>query len=118
MLVAPAGGSSVSIVDSSLDGSGESGYVLPSVTGVMYVLFAFRPHDLRAGFSLSVHGPCADRHAFGIGLLRTSIPAGMNVLETTSAGTASVVLDAATFRFITDLVSKASRVHVPLIPCG
>lgn len=118
MLVAPAGGSSVCIVDSALDGSEESGYVLPSVTGVMYLLFAFIPHDPSAGFSLLVDGPCADRRAFGIGLLITLIPAGMNVLETTSAGTASVVLDAVTFLFITDLVSKASRVHVPLIPCG
>ena len=55
--------------NSDTDTSRESGYLLPSVTGSMYLLVASTTHDLRAGFSLSVDGSRAGQRAFGIGLL-------------------------------------------------
>lgn len=121
MLVTLAGRSSVSTTDSSLDGREESGFLLPSVTGAMYLLVASTTHDLRAGFSLLVDGPFTNHRAFGISLLImycTMITAAMKVLVSTSADTASVVLNAVTVLIIADLVSKASRAHPLLFPCG
>ena len=55
--------------NSDPDTNKESGYLLPSVTGAMYLLVASTTHDLRAGYSLSFSGSCVGHRAFGIGLL-------------------------------------------------
>ena len=94
--------------ETSVDGSGESGYLLPSVTGAMYLLVASTTHDLRSGFSLLVYGSCVGHRAFGMGLLTvygTMMTAAMAVLVSTSDNTASIVLNAVTVLFIADLVS-------------
>ena len=106
--------------DSDPDTNKESGYLLPSVTGAMYLLIASTTHDLRAGYSLSVNGSCAGHRAFGIGLLivyGVMITAAMTVLVSTSENSASLVLNAVTVLFIADLVGatrdifEASRTH-------
>ena len=99
---------------SSSDGdtSGESGGLLPSVTGAMYLLVASTTHDLRSGFSLLVDGSCAGHRAFGIGLLAVygiMISAAMTVLVSTSNDIVSVVLNAVTVLFIADLVSAPTQ---------
>lgn len=89
----------------------ESGYLLPSVTGAMYLLVASTAHDFRAGFSLLVDGDCAAHRSFGIGLLVVygiMISAALTVLVSTSNDSASVVLNAVTVLFVADLVSGAS----------
>lgn len=90
-------------------GHGEWRYLLPSVTGSMYLLVASTTHDLRAGFSLMVDGSCAGHRAFGIALLIVygiMMSAAMTVLMSTSDDSASVVLNAVTVLFIADLDEK------------
>lgn len=90
----------------------ESGLLLPSVTGAMYLLIASTAHDLRAGFSLLVDGSCAGHRAFGIALLVVygiMIDASMTVLVSTSYDNASLVLNSVTVLFIADLVSVGGR---------
>ena len=98
--------------NSDTDTGRESGYLLPSVTGAMYLLVASTTHDLRAGYSLSVNGSCAGHRAFGIGLLIVygiMITAAMTVLVSTSENSASLVLNAVTVLFIADLVSASRK---------
>ena len=106
--------------NSDPDTNKESGYLLPSVTGAMYLLIASTTHDLRAGYSLPFSGSSAGLRAFGIGLLivyEIMITAAMTVLVSTSENSASLVLNAVTVLFIADLVSasrkdvKASLTH-------
>ena len=106
--------------NSDTDSSRESGSLLPSVTGAMYLLIASTTHDLRAGYSLSFSGSSAGHRAFGIGLLIVygiMITAAMTVLVSTSENSASLVLNSVTVLFIADLVSasredvKASLTH-------
>ena len=52
MLILPARVTLNSDTISSADDSGDSGYLLPSVTGAMYSLVASTSHNLRGGFSL------------------------------------------------------------------
>ena len=90
--------------------SEETSYLLPSVTGAMYLLVASTTHDLRAGYVLLVDGSRAGHRAFGMGLLIVygiMIAAAMTVLVSTSDDSASVVLNAVTVLFIADLVSAA-----------
>ena len=100
--------------DSDPDTNKESGYLLPSVTGAMYLLVASTTHDLRAGYSLSFSGSCAGHRAFGIGLLIVygiMMTSAMTVLVSTSETSASLVLNAVTVLFIADLVSAARKDH-------
>ena len=106
--------------NSDTDSSRESGSLLPSVTGAMYLLIASTTHDLRAGYSLSFSGSSAGHRAFVIGLLIVygiMITAAMTVLVSTSENSASLVLNSVTVLFIADLVSasredvKASLTH-------
>ena len=98
--------------NSDTDISRESGYLLSTVTGAMYLLVASTTHDLRAGYSLLVNGSCAGHRAFGIGLLIVygiMITAAMTVLVSTSDNSASLVLNAVTVLFIADLVSASRK---------
>ena len=106
--------------NSDTDSSRESGSLLPSVTGAMYLLIASTTHDMRAGYSLLFSGSSAGHRAFGIGLLIVygiMITAAMTVLVSTSENSASLVLNSVTVLFIADLVSasredvKASLTH-------
>lgn len=109
MLIALARTAPASDTSSSTDDT-QSGYLLPSVTGAMYLLVASTAHDLRAGFSLLVDGSCSGHRVFGIGLLVVygiMVTAAMMVLVSTSADSASVVLNAVTVLCIADLVSAA-----------
>lgn len=63
MFLALAGRSSFSTPDSSFDGGEEFGYVLPSVTGAMYLFVPAITHDLPAGFSRLVYRPFAHHRA-------------------------------------------------------
>ena len=99
--------------NSDTDTGRESGYLLPSVTGAMYLLVASTTHDLRAGYSLSVNGSCAGHRGFGIGLLVVygiMITAAMTVPVSTLENSASLVLNAVTVLFIADLVSATRKV--------
>ena len=96
------------------DSNVEADYLLPSVAGAMYLLVISTAHDLCAGFSLLVNGPCAGHRTFGIGLLVVygmMITAAMTVLVKTSDDSASVVLNAVTVLFIADLVSASAPAH-------
>lgn len=97
------------------DAGGETSYLVPAVTGAMYLLVASTTHDLRGGFSLVVDGSCAGHRTFGIGLLTVygiMVCAAMKVLVSTSNDSASVVLNSVTVLFIADLVREAR--HNPL----
>ena len=112
MLIVLARATSSSDAGSSADDRDESGYLLPSLTGAMYLLVASTTHDLYAGFSLLVDGSCASHRAFGVSLLIVygiMISAAMTVLVSTSHDSAAVVLNAVTVLFVADLVSAASH---------
>lgn len=97
-------------------GQEESPYVLPAMTGAMYLLIASTAHDFRAGFSLLVDGTCAGHRTFGVGLLivhGVMITAAISVLLSTSQDSASVVLNAVTVIFIADLVSTSKMSPPP-----
>lgn len=107
MLIVLAGPTSNSDTRSSIDDSEQSGYLLPSVVGAMYLLVASTTHDLHAGYSLLVDGNSACHQAFGLALLVVygiMVAAAMTVLVSTSADSVSVVLNAVTVLFISDLV--------------
>lgn len=112
MLVVLAGATSNSDTNTAVNNREESGYILPTVTGAMYLLVASTAHDLHAGFSLMVDGSRAGHRAFGIGVLILyviMIDAAMTVLVSTSDNTASVVLNAVTVLFVADLVSAVTH---------
>ena len=97
-------------------GQEESPYVLPAMTGAMYLLIASTAHDVRAGFSLLVDGTCAGHRTFGVGLLivhGVMITAAISVLLSTSQDSASVVLNGVTVIFIADLVSTSNMPPLP-----
>lgn len=112
MLIVLARPISNSETSSTTDDNEESGYLLASVTGAMYLLVASTSQDLRAGFSLLADGSCTGHRAFGLTLITvygTMISAAMTVLVSTSQDSASVVLNAVTVLFIADLVSRACQ---------
>lgn len=114
MLIVVARVKSNSDAGGSADGDDESGYLLPSVTGAMYLLVASTAHDLRAGYSLLVDGRRVGHRAFGTGLLVVygiMVSAAMTVLVSTSEDSASVVLNAVTVLVVADLVSAAPHMH-------
>lgn len=93
-----------------VDGKGRPEYVLASVTAAIYILVASTSHDLTAGFSLMVKGPCFGHRAFGIALLTVHgvmFSAAMTVLVSTSHDSTSVLLNAVAVLFVADLVSAA-----------
>lgn len=97
----------------SSDHSDKSGFLLPTVTGAMYLLVASTTHDMCAGFSLLVNGLGSGHRAFGAGLLMVHVVmmvAAMTVLVSTSENMETVVLNAVTVLFVADLVS-ALAVH-------
>lgn len=111
MLIVLAKNPADSETGSSAHSKGKSGYILPSITGAMYLLIVSTIHDLRTGFSLMMEVSCASHRAFGIGLLIVygiMISAAMTVLVSTSHDSASVVLNAVTVLFIADIVSEAA----------
>lgn len=117
MLIVVARVKSNSDTGGSADDDDESDYLLPSVTGAMYLLVASTAHDLRAGYSLLVDGRCAGHRAFGTGLLVVygiMVSAAMTVLVSTSEDSASVVLNAVTVLVVADLVSAAP--HMNFVP--
>lgn len=100
--------------------NGQSPYLLPSVTGAMYLLIASTTHDVRAGFSLLVDGSCPGHRAFGLSLLvvyAVMSSAAVTVLMSTSEDSTSVLLNAVTVLFVADLVSAATHVKVPPCTC-
>ena len=112
MLIELAGSAPYDDTGSSGDHSGKSGFLLPTVTGAMYLLISSTTHDLFAGFSLLVDGSSPGHRAFGVGLLLVHgvmVVAAMTVLVSTSDDSASVVLNAVTVLFIADLASTAGR---------
>lgn len=112
MLIVVARVKSNSDAGGSADGDDESGYLLPSVTGAMYLLVASTAHDLRAGYSLLVDGRRVGHRAFGTGLLVVygiMVSAAMTVLVSTSEDSASVVLNAVTVLVVADLDEKALK---------
>lgn len=111
ILVVLSGRTATDDAGSSEDDRDATKYLLPSVTGATYLLVASTTHDLRAGFSLLVDGNSAGHRAFGIGLLIVygiMLAAAMKVLASTSADSASVVLNAVSVLFIADLVRTCS----------
>ena len=111
MLIVLARATSDHASDISAGNRQEAKFLLPSVTGAMYLLIASTSHDLGAGYSLLVDGSCAVHRAFGIGLLTVyavMISAAMTVIVSTSDDSASVVLNAVTVLFVADLVSVAT----------
>eukprot|EP00904_Undaria_pinnatifida_P010742 jgi/Undpi1/6799/HiC_scaffold_21.g09275.m1 len=118
MLIVLARATSESDTSSGGDDAGDSGHLLPSVTGAIYLLIASTAHDLCAGFSLRlVNGLCAGHRAFGVGLLVVHgimTSAAMTVLVSTSDDSASVVLNAVTVLFIADLDEKALKLFLTI----
>lgn len=117
MLIVLAGTGSADDTESPGNDHEESGFLLPTVTGAMYLLAASTTHDLCAGFSLLVDGSCAGHRAFGFGLLivhGVMVVAAMTVLVSTSDDSASVVLNAVTVLFVADLVSSGTHGMPPL----
>lgn len=95
--------------ESSANHGRQSTYLLPAVTGAMYLLLSSTAHDLRAGFSMLVDGRCPGQRSFGFGLLVVygiMITVAMTVLASTSEDSASVLLNAVAVLFIADLVNK------------
>lgn len=117
MLIFSARPTSKSDEDGFGNDSTEPSYILPSVIGDMYLLVDHTTHDLRAGFSLLVHGDGAGHRAFGVGVIivfGTMLCAATIVLVPTS-DTASVMLNAVDVLFTANLVSAKNTV---LLQCG